>query len=583
MKQLLTLLFLQASLILAFCLPPASAQLEIFNQEPDKPAKSGQTTQPGAQPDAQRRNGEAVASAAVVVNNKRLFVFYAVVEGLIPTERAERTSQVLRQIAGDVEFDPGKIRTIETPSGTDIAYGGIRIASVSTEDARIAQSSTFKMANEFASKIRVALAERIEETTAADIAVGIGLSILATIILILTVAFISKMTISACTKLEQWRGTKIKAIKIQQAELIGAHSLADILLTVVKFSQILLFICAAAIYILQVLNFFPRTRSISAALAANAVGPVISAIDGALEYLPSLFTLVIIALCTYAVICFARFFFDAIRDRTIHFSDFDPDWAEPSYKLSRFIIIAFALMVALPYLPGWESPAFKQVGLFLGVLVSLGSSGVVSNVMAGAVLTYTNAFKMGDRITIGDCTGDVVQKTLFVTKIRTVKNEVVSVPNGQILNSNVINYSTMGVAGQLILHKVVTIGYETPYEQVEKILLEAAYATEGLLTTPSPFVLQKSLDDYYVSYEINAYTDKPNSILQIYSDLHKNIQDKFNQANLEIMSPQYMAIRDGNETSIPVKYRDESYKPPSFLVTTTGVEPAHSGSTSSDK
>src|SRR5262249_55867337 len=163
-----------------------------------------------------------------------------------------------------------------------------------------------------------------------------------------------------------------------------------------------------------------------------------------------------------AIISFARFFFDAVRDKTIRFAEFDPDWAEPSYKLARFIIIAFALMVALPYLPGWDSPAFKQVGLVLGVLVSLGSTGVVSNVMAGAVITYTNAFKIGDRVTIGECTGDVVEKTLFVTRIRTVKNEVVSVPNGQIMNTNVVNFSTMGSKGMLILHTMVTIGYEEP-------------------------------------------------------------------------------------------------------------------------
>ncbi|MBX3149640.1 mechanosensitive ion channel family protein [Candidatus Obscuribacterales bacterium] len=511
---------------------------------------------------------QSAPSAAVVIKGKRLFVFYAVVDGLTPTERAERTGQVLRQIAEGLDFNPNKVVTAETPAGTDLLYGGIRIATVTTEDARIAQSSTYKLAHDFASKIRVALAQRIEETTASDLAAGIGLSVLATVILLLTIALISKIAIGACGKLESWRGTKIKAIKIQQAELIGANVLVDILLTSVKFSQIALLLLITAVYVLQVLNFFPRTRSLSTALAANAMAPIVVAIDATLEYLPSMFTLVMICLTTYAVISFARFFFDAIRDRTIHFADFDPDWAEPSYKLARFVIIAFALMVALPYLPGWESPAFKQVGLVLGVLVSLGSSGVVSNVMAGAVLTYTNAFKIGDRIMIGECTGDVVQKNLFVTKIRSVKNEVVSVPNGQILNSNVINYSTMGVLGQLILHTTVTIGYEEPYEKIEKLLVSAALETPGILHTPAPFMLQTSLDDYYVSYQVNAYTDRANEMQQIYSHLHAKIQDKFNEAMVEIMSPQFMSLRDGNDSSIPESYRGESYQRPTFQVTT---------------
>ena len=293
------------------------------------------------------------------------------------------------------------------------------------------------------------------------------------------------------------------------------------------------------------------------------------AFDKSLEYLPSMFTIVLIALLTYAIISFARFFFDSLRDQTIRFADFDPDWAEPSYKLARFVIIAFSLMVALPFLPGWESPAFKQVGLVLGVLVSLGSSGVVSNVMAGAVLTYTNAFKLGDRITIGECTGDVVQKSLFVTKVKTVKNEVVSVPNAQILSSNVINFSTMARKGELIVHTIVTIGYEEPYENVNKALLEAANRCQDILKTPAPFVLQTSLDDFWVSYEINAYTSNANNMQGVYSDLHRHLQDTFNEAKIEIMSPGYMCVRDGNDIAIPVSYRGEGYKPATFSVTTS--------------
>lgn len=558
MKQILTLAFLQCLIVLclSWCAPPAMAQ--------------GDTPLPVQKSDPATTNQTAQHSAAVVVKGKRLFVFYAVVEGLNPTERAERTSLVLRQIAEAADFDPNKITTVETPQGTDIMYGSVRIASVSSEDARIAQSSTYRMATDFASKIRMALAQRIEETTAADMAAGIGLSVLATAILLLSIALVSRVATTISNKLNQWKGTRIKAIKIQQAELVGAHLLSDILSSVVNFTQIAVFLMCVGVYVVQVLNFFPRTRSLSAALTANALGPMINAFDAALEYLPSLFMILLIALITYTIVSFARFFFDSIRDRTIRFADFDPDWAEPSYKLSRFVIIAFSLMVALPYLPGWESPAFKQVGLVLGVLVSLGSSGVVSNVMAGAVLTYTNAFKIGDRITVGECTGDVVQKSLFVTKVRTAKNEVVSVPNAQILNSNVINFSTMGNNGQLILHTTVTIGYDEQYEKIEKLLISAAKATEGILDSPAPFMLQKSLDDYYVSYEINAYTDQANKIQRVYSELHKNIQDKFNEEKVEIMSPQYTCLRDGNETTIPVAYRGQSYQPSPFLVSNAG-------------
>lgn len=545
-------------IILLSLTPPALAQQSETEPTPT-PSLSASTPS----------SHQAAASAAVVVKGKRLFVFYGVVEGLTPTERAERTGEVLRQIAEANDFVPGKIVTIERPDGTDIMYGGIRIASVSMEDARIAQDSTYRMANDFASKIRVALAERIEETTAADLVAGVGFCVLATVILLLSIALVSKIATTLAFKIDSWKGTHIKGIKIQQAELIGAHSMADIFSSTLNFSQFAIYIVLVGVYAIECLNFFPRTRGLSAALTANAMAPLVMAFDKALEYLPSMFTIVFIALVTYAIISFARFFFDSLRDQTITFADFDPDWAEPSYKLARFIIIAFALMVALPYLPGWDSPAFKQVGLVLGVLVSLGSSGVVSNVMAGAVLTYTNAFKMGDRITVGETTGDVVQKSLFVTKLKTIKNEIVSVPNAVILNSNVINFSTMGVKGQLILHTSVTIGYEEPYEKIYQILLTAADKSEGILKHPAPFVLQTSLDDYWVSYEINAYTNEANNINNLYSVLHQNIQDQFNEAKVEIMSPAYMYLREGNDIAIPASYLGPDYKPPSFRVTTT--------------
>lgn len=557
-------LVLSWRLLALLCIFSATVLLSpcVFAQD----VPTDRSTQNSAISPSQGESNESIPSAAVVVRGTQVFTFYGKYEGLTPVERAQRTSNVLRQIVQQQEFDPHKLTTRETPNGTDIMYDGIRVTSVSMEDARVLQSSTYKLASDFASKIRVELVSKREEATAGEMAIGVALSVVATLVLLLVITLVSKSTISIVKTLRDWRGSKIKAIRIQQAELIGAHTVADVLISLVNYAQIVVMLTCVAIYVIQVLNFFPRTKGLASALAANALAPIHSAVDVTVMYLPSLFMLVLITLLTYAVISFSRFFFNAIGDQTIRFSGFDPDWAEPSYKLVRFVIIAFGLIIALPYVPGWESPAFKQVGLVLGVLVSFGSGGVVSNVMAGAVLTYTNAFKIGDRIKIGDCLGDVVETTLFVTRVRTLKHEIVSIPNGQILMTNVINYSTMGLLGQLILHTTVTIGYDEPYEKLEKLLVAAALATDGIVSEPSPFVLQSSLDDYYVSYEINAYTNRPNEFQRVYSDLHKHIQDKFNEAGVEIMSPQYVNLRDGNETSIPSGYREKEYAAPPFRV-----------------
>ena len=201
-----------------------------------------------------------------------------------------------------------------------------------------------------------------------------------------------------------------------------------------------------------------------------------------------------------------------------------------------------------------------------GILVSLGSTSVIGNVMAGTVLTYTNAFKIGDRIKIADCIGDVQEKSMFVTRIRTTKNEIISIPNGAILNTNITNFSAMGKAGQLIVHTGVTIGYGEPWRKIHELLIEAALASDGIVPEPKPFVLQTALSDFSVSYEINAYCNTPNRMQSVYSSLHANIQDKFNASAIEIMSPQYQYLRDGNRTTIPAKHLPKDYQAPPFVV-----------------
>ncbi len=511
--------------------------------------------------------------AAVVVNGKRLFVFYANFDGKTPLERAERTSNTLRLLSEKSDFDINSIQTLETAQGTDILTGTERIATVSGEDARVAQSSPSALARDFAGKIRYALAQRIEKVNAGSVATSIGLTILCSVILIFILALVTRLTTTLFVRLKEWRGNRIKAIKIQQAELIGEHSLYELVVSLVRFGQIALIIFIIVGYVLQCLSFFPGTRHLSKAIIANAIAPIHSFFDGVIDFIPETLALIGIVIIAFLVNSFAQFIFNAIEDSTIRIADFDPDWAVPTYKLVRGLICVIAVMVALPYMPGWGSPAFNQVGLLLGLLVSLGSTGVVGNVMAGTVLTYTNAFKLGDRVKIGECTGDVVEKTLFVTRVKTPKNEIVSIPNAQILNTNVMNYSIHAKTGTLTVYTSVTIGYETPYEQIQNLLIDAALSCPGIEAEPKPFVLQTSLDDYYISYEINAFTRLANELPQVYSDLHLKILDKFNEAQVEIMSPQYLCLRDGNLTSIPLNYMPKDYKVPPFAVELSNSQP----------
>jgi small-conductance mechanosensitive channel len=263
---------------------------------------------------------------------------------------------------------------------------------------------------------------------------------------------------------------------------------------------------------------------------------------------------------------FIEYIFREIEREKLKVKGFYPDWAMPTYSIIRFILYAFMFVLIFPYLPGSDSTVFKGVSVFLGLLVSIGSSSAIGNIVAGLVITYMRPFKTGDRIKVDDVTGDVIEKTLLVTRLRTIKNEIITLPNALILQKNTMNYSTDALQNGLILHTTITIGYGTPWKDIQEALTDAALRTPHILKAPTPFVLQTALNDSYVAYEINAYTDKPNEKDNTYSDLHRHIQDACNERGIEIMSPTYLAARDGNASTIPAQYLEKDYKAPGFIV-----------------
>jgi len=232
---------------------------------------------------------------------------------------------------------------------------------------------------------------------------------------------------------------------------------------------------------------------------------------------------------------------------------FYPDWSRPTLNIVRILVIAFSFIVIFPYLPGSDSPIFQGVSVFLGLLLSLGSSSAISNLVAGLVITYMRPFRIGDRVKIGDISGDVVQKTVLVTRIRTIENEDITVPNSAILSGHTINYSTAAREAGLILHTSVTIGYSVPWRPVLELLLSAAQITPLILLDDShrPFVVQTALHDFYIEYQLNVYTQDSHKTLMTYSNLHQNIQDKFAEAGIEIMSPHFRAVRNGDDAELP--------------------------------
>jgi small-conductance mechanosensitive channel len=319
-------------------------------------------------------------------------------------------------------------------------------------------------------------------------------------------------------------------------------------------------------YAVQVLRLFPETREASTTFTVWLLDRISEFGAAAVAYLPNLLLLIVLGAVTYYVLRANSLLFNEIGSGKLQVTGFHADWARPTAGLVRVLILMLAAVVMFPYLPGARTPAFQGISIFLGALLSFGGSSAVANAVAGTILTYMRSFQLGDWVRIGDVTGEITEKSLLVTRVRTPKNEIVTIPNSTVMNGSVMNYSGQARTTGVVFHTTVTIGYDAPWRTVHELLVSAAFATNDIEPSPKPFVLQTALNDFYVSYELNAYTRNPNRMPAIYSELHQHIQDKFNEAGVEIMSPHYSQLRDGNQTTTPAHYLPTDYKAPGFRV-----------------
>ena len=433
-----------------------------------------------------------------------------------------------------------------------------------------AESSPFPWSGWLA-RLQSLLEDFLEELTTGEVVYGLVSTLVAIGILVFVFRFTRWLLQRANARLESWRGTRIKALRIQSYEVMSADRITDIIKDLAKLLRIVALIIVLYIAIPAVLSFFPWTRGWVAEILPYLLSPVYQLFWGIVFFLPNLAAIIVILVATRYAVRFVRALFSEVAKESIVFPGFHAEWASPTSKLVNFIIIVFAVVLISPYLPGFGSPAFQGVSIFLGVLLSLGSTAAVANVVAGMALIYMGAFKVGDRVKIADALGDVTEKTLLVTRIRTVKNVEITIPNAMVLGSHMINFSSLAENRGLVLHTTVTIGYDAPWRQVHALLIDAARATAHVLEEPAPFVLQSSLGDFSIAYELNAYTKDASRSLEILSELHQNIQDKFNQAGIEIMSPHFTALRDANEPAMPSDYLPKEAPTKGFRILSTEV------------
>ena len=536
------------------------------------PAMSGaQVQQPFQKP-------EAVKAPAypVMLGNDVLFYVRAPIKAYGAEERAKAISDRVTKLAEDPYLRPETISVTDDVVTTDLVAGDRIVMALTDLDAQAEGRGRTRqeLAKEHAEKLRTGIEKYRRDFSRKSILLGFLYSVIATIFLLAILFLIRRLQARVDAFIAARVAARIHAIHIQSFEILQAERLRALLVGGVKFAKVFIVLIILYSYIQTVLAFFPWTRGFGSQILGYVFSPLTTMGRALLAHIPNLFFLAILIVITRYVLKLLRLFFAGIENRTVVISGFDADWAKPTYKIVRILVVAFAAVVAFPYIPGSDSPAFKGVSIFLGVLFSLGSSSAISNVVAGLTMTYRRAFKVGDRVGIGEFTGDVTEMRLLVTHLRTPKNEEVVLPNSLILNTHVVNYCTEARKQGLILHTSVTIGYGAPWRKVHELLISAAIATESILKDPAPFVLQTALNDFYVTYEINVYTDNPHRMLQTYSELHQNIQDKFNEGGVEIMSPHYRQLRDGNEVTIPQEYLPADYSPGALRITqATGGDP----------
>jgi small-conductance mechanosensitive channel len=506
---------------------------------------------------------ERAPQAAVTVNGKAIFAVQGVLS--FPAEaRAAAIGKRIEDISKDVTFNPELISVADAENTSDIMASDLILMSVTDQDARAAGEPRHALARSYAQQISAAMIASRKAYSLKSLVLGGIYVILSTAILILILRLLGAFFRKLYRKLDSWRGTVIPSLRIQQFELMPADRIADLAIGVAKLLRLAVVLFSLYFYLSLVLGFFPWTQGYAQVLFGYVISPLKFVGSAAIAYLPNFFYIAVIVLVSFYVIKAVRIFFTEVGKETITLPNFYPEWAEPTYKIVRVLILALTAVVIFPYIPGSKSAAFQGISIFLGVLLSLGSTSAVSNVVAGVILTYMRAFRIGDRVKIADTVGDVLEKTLLITRIRTIKNVEITIANAMVLSSHIVNYSASTELDRLILHTTVTIGYDAPWRTVHQLLIDAALGCENILKEPRPFVFQTALDDFYVHYEINAFTDQPSVMAKTYSDLHEKIQDKFNEAGVEIMSSHYSNIRDGNRSTIPDSYLSESYVTPSF-------------------
>lgn len=496
----------------------------------------------------------------VLVDGDTLFFLYTKKGGQTALQRAQETGELIEGIGKKINLDPNRVYVESTDIFSDIMYDTEVLVSFTDADAMWEGVSRDSLA---ANRKQIVVGKLREMNRQYGIWRTVQ-NVFYCLLVLVAQFFLYRLTCWGFSKLEKkilaLKDTTLKPIKIQSYEILNTEKQVALLLVanrIVKYAVVLL---QLLISLPIIFGIFPSTKGFALQLLGYFIIPIKKIAYGVIDYIPNLISIIVIWYVTKSLVRLARYIALEIENGNLKLNNFFPEWAMPTFNIVRFLLYAFMVAMIYNYLPGSDSGVFQGISVFVGLIISLGSSTLIANLMAGLVITFMRPFRIGDRIKLNDTMGDIIEKTPLVTRVKTPKNEIVTVPNSFVMSSLTTNYSSSAQEYGLIIHSDVTFGYEVPWQQVHQLLIKAALATPYIEAEPAPFVLQTKLDDWYVVYQINAYTRRPEKMALIYSELHQNVQDLFNEAGIEIMSPHFMGVRKADEVFMPEEYLQKKEK-----------------------
>ena len=453
----------------------------------------------------------------VVVEGDTLFYLYTKRGGYTPLQRAEMIDAAIMQLGKRFTLHPDSVYIESSDIVTDLMYGNKVIASFTDQDGLWEGRSREQLATDKRKIVVQKLKELKEEHSLWQLGKRILYFVLVLagqyLLFWLTGWLFRKLKV----RIQKLKDTRLKPISIQNYELLDTQRQVNLLIFLSNLLRYVIMLLQLLITVPLLFAIFPQTKGLAYQIFSYIWNPIKNILVGIVDYIPNLFAILIICFAVKYLVRLVHYLSREVEAGRLKFGGFYPDWAMPTYHIIRFLLYAFMIAMIYPYLPGAKNGVFQGISVFVGLIISLGSSTVIGNVIAGLVITYMRPFKLGDRIQLNDTTGNVIEKTPLVTRIKTPKNEVVTIPNSFIMSSHTVNYSASAREYGLIIHSEVTIGYDVPWRQVHQLLIEAALNTPGVIDDPRPFVLETSLSDWYPVYQINAYIREADKLAQIYS------------------------------------------------------------------